>query len=301
MFQSTRAVPPHSPSVLDILSANNSDKEPTSSLGSSASLFTMISIFAKERSLSQILKPGLTDGSVNEPGADIAALCAAHSDQTKMLADLAISNVAGKLLEYRLAPDEISASSGIFSAMKKIYSISRILDHIPYTLLYVSSGWMASKRDTEASLESLKKRLRCNPPMSRRTLTFAAQVFRRIRNQRRLEACDPLYVLLVTLYIWYYGSIFESPTDSDSSWLPLKIDDEGIDETVWMQWVNTGDNRRPHVAGIGFLNGNKSGHRVLKEAIRILSNGQGWQHFAHAVAGSLQRILSGVAPSFKDI
>jgi hypothetical protein len=49
------------------------------------------------------------------------------------------------------------------------------------------------------------------------------------------------------------------------------------------------------------LNGKGNGHHVLKEAIRILSSGQGWQHFAHAVAGSPQRILSGLAPSFSDI
>lgn len=301
MLELTLSVPPHSPSVLDVLNAKTSSKEFTSSLGSSASLFTMISACAKERSLFQLLKPAPADGSMAEPDPCIDAMCATHSRQTMMLSDQAISNVAEKLHKYRLAPDEASSAFGTFSAMKKIYSISRILDHIPYTLLYVSSGWMTSKKDTETSLADLTKRLRHDPQRSRRTLTYAAQVFRRVRNQKWLEACDPLYVLLATLYIWFYRRIFEMTPDPDSGmWPPLKIDDESLDETVWAQWVETGDKRRLHMAGIGFLNGKNNGHLVLKEAIRILSSGQGWQHFAHAVAGSLQRILSGLAPSFND-
>jgi hypothetical protein len=296
------SVPPHSPSVLDILNAKTLCKDLTSSLGSSASLFTMISACAKERSLFQLLKPTPVDGSIIEAESSIDAMCAAHSHRTMMLSDQAISNVAGKLHNYRMAPDEASSAFGTFSAMKKIYSISRILDHIPYTLLYVSSGWMTSKKDTETSLADLTKRLQHDPQRSRRTLTYAAQVFRRVRNQKWLEACDPLYVLLATLYIWFYRRTFEISSDPDSDmWPPLKIDDESLDETVRVQWVENGEKRRLHMAGIGFLNGKNNGHRVLKEAIRILSSGQGWQHFAHAVAGSLQRILSGLAPSFDDI
>ncbi|KAJ5302556.1 hypothetical protein N7476_009355 [Penicillium atrosanguineum] len=238
---------------------------------------------------------------MTDPDFCIDAMCAAHSHWATMLSDQAISNVAESLHKYRLAPDEPSPAFGTFSAMKKIYSISRILDHIPYTLLYVSSGWMTSKKDTETSLADLTKRLQHDPQRSRRTLTYAAQVFRRVRNQKWLEACDPLYVLLSTLYIWFYRRIFETSPDPDSGmWPPLKIDDESLDETDWVQWVETGDKRRAHMAGIGFLYGKNNGHRILKEAIRILSSGQGWQHFAHAVAGSLQRILSGLAPSFKD-
>ncbi|KAJ5865320.1 uncharacterized protein N7529_007236 [Penicillium soppii] len=262
----------------------------------------MISACAKERYLFQLLKPAPTDGSMNGLDPAIEVICTTHSHQTTMLADQAISNIAGKLHKYRLAPDEASSEFGTFSAMKKIYSISRILDHIPYTLLYVSSGWMTSKKDTETSLAELEKRLRHDPQRSRRTLTYAAQVFRRVRNQKWLEACDPLYVLLATLYIWFYGRTFEISPDPDSAmWPSLKIDDESLDETDWVKWVDTGEMRRPHMAGIGFLNGKNHGHRVLKEAIRVLSSGQGWQHFAHAVAASLQRILSGLAPSFNDI
>ncbi|KAJ5678211.1 uncharacterized protein N7477_003844 [Penicillium maclennaniae] len=294
---------PHSPSVLDVLSERNSGNELTCFLGSSASLIVMVSAYAKERSLFQLLRPAAMGGTKNNSDTALDAMCAVHSHQTTMLAEQAISNVAGKLQEQRLAPDETSSAFVIFSAMKKIYSISRILDHIPYTLLYVSSGWMSSKKDTETSLANLTTRLRDDPRNSRRTLTYAAQLFRRVRNQKWLEACDPLYVLLATLYIWFYGSTFDtSSEDPDSAtWPPLKIDDESIDETAWLQWVDTGDKRRPHIGGIGFLNGKANGHRVLKEAIRILAKDQGWQHFAHAVAGSLQRILSGLAPSFKDI
>ncbi|KAJ5588514.1 hypothetical protein N7537_011192 [Penicillium hordei] len=294
-------LPPHSPSVLDLLGPKNSGNKFTSSLGSSASLFTMISACAKERSLFQLLKPTPMDGSANEPDYAADDMCAAHSCQTTMIAEQAISNIAGKLHKYQLAPYEASSPFWTFSAMRKIYSISRILNHIPYKLLYVSSGWMASKEDTRASLADLEKRLRHDPQRSRRTLTYAAQVFRRVRNQKWLEACDPLYVLLSTLYIWFYGRTFEISADPESEmWPPLKIDDESLDETVWVQWVDTGD-RRPHIAGIGYLNGENNVHRVLKEAIRILSSGQGWQHFAHSVANSLERILSGLAPSFKDI
>ncbi|KAJ5415526.1 hypothetical protein N7465_004221 [Penicillium sp. CMV-2018d] len=297
----TDPFPPHSPSVLDVLGAQITSKELTWTLGSSASLFTMISACAKDRSFFQLMKAATTDVSANESDAGIAAICAAQSHRTKMLANQALSNVAGKLHKYRLGPDETSSSLGVFSAMKKIYSVSRILEHVPYRLLYTSAGWMASKKDTEASLEDLKKRLRSNPEMSRRTLIYAAQLFRRVRNQRWLEACDPLYVLFATLYIWYFGRIFESSTEPDSAMGPaLKIDDESLNETVWMQWVESGDMRRPHIAGIGFLDGKHNGHRVLKEAIRILSNGQGWQHFSLAIAGSLQRILSGLVPSFED-
>lgn len=294
-------MPPHLPSVVDVLGAQITSKELTWTLGSSASLFTMISACAKDRSFFQLLKAATTDVIANESDAGIAAICAAQSHQTKMLADQALSNVAEKLHKYHLGPDETSSSFGVFSAMKKIYSVSRILEHIPYRLLYVSSGWMASKKDTEASLEDLKKRLRSNPEMSRRTLTYAAQLFRRIRNQRWLEACDPLYLLFATLYIWYFGRIFEGSTEPDSAMGPaLKIDEESLNETAWVQWVESGDMRRPHIAGIGFLNGKPNGHRVLKEAIRILSNGQGWQRFSLAIAGSLQQILSGLVPSFDD-
>ncbi|KAJ6119486.1 hypothetical protein N7523_003766 [Penicillium sp. IBT 18751x] len=270
---------------------------------SSASLIVMVSAYARERSLFQLLKPATMGGTRNNLDTGLDTMCALHSHQTTILAEQAMTNVAGKLQEQRLAPDETSSAFVIFSTMKKIYSISKILDHIPYTLLYVSSGWMSSETDTETSLADLTTRLRDDPRNSRRTLTYAAQLFRRVRNQKWLEACDPLYVLLATLYIWFYGSTFDiSSEDPDSAtWPPLKIDDESIDETVWQQWVDTGDKRRPHIGGIGFLNGKANGHRVLKEAIRILSNDQGWQHFAHAVAGSLQRILSGLAPSFEDI
>jgi hypothetical protein len=168
-----------------------------------------------------------------------------------------------------------------------------------YSLWAVMCLLAGSKKNTETSQEDLKKGLRSNPDMSRRALTYAAQLLRTIRNQIWLEACVSLYVLFATLYIWYFARIFESSTEPDSAmWPALKIDDESFDETVW---VETGDMRRPHVAGIGFLNGKHNGHHVLKEAIRILSNGQGWQHFPLAIAGSLEQMLSGLVLSFEDI
>lgn len=261
----------------------------------------MISACAEDRCLFQILKPASAERLADEPESSVTSLCMARSVRTETLANQILENVTERLQESRLKADEIPPSLGTLSAMKKIYAISKILDHIPYTLLYVSSGWMASKKDTETSLEHLTRRLQCDPQKSRRTLTYAAQVFRRVRNQRWLEAFDPLYLLLTTLYIWYYGRAFDSSTSPNSSmWPPVKVDDEALDETIRTQWVSTGDNRRPHIAGIGFLYGGNNGYRVLKEAVRILYNGQGWQPFAHAVGRSLQQVLSGFAPSFKD-
>lgn len=155
--------------------------------------------------------------------------------------------------------------------------------------------------DAEKGRQLLRKKLQDDPRQARLTLTHAAQLFRQIRLQQWLDACDPLWLLLAALYIWYYDQYLGKQPDQDPTIKHnVRVDLEESKETARMHWVQDGYDATIHITGIGILDGVHSAPRVLKEAIRILNSGRGWPSLASAVGESLRRVLSGTTPSFSD-
>ncbi|KAL2832309.1 hypothetical protein BJY01DRAFT_260258 [Aspergillus pseudoustus] len=207
----------------------------------------------------------------------------------------------------------------------KLALLTRLLRFIPYRTMYVASGWMADRTQSEGALQRIAHLLCAEDTQaeSRQTLVHAARMFRIIRSQTTFDPHDSLILLMAVLYVWYYDRFAPTPTRvaaaeqaqrgqtelSSSSPTPnpagrqiLRIDQD-IADFVIDRWITHGfgNNRahlQIHITGIGVLDGERSPSRILREAIGILGGNKTWQQLSSAIKHALGQILAGSAPSF---
>ncbi|KAJ5930382.1 hypothetical protein N7466_005875 [Penicillium verhagenii] len=253
---------------------------------------TMTATFAGERSFSQLLHQDFFNIAPGQSDLHDSSKIAEYSAAKIKLAREVMEAITERTDMFEMNSKGGFNTAGLSSAMKKIFTASLIIRHIPLSVMYAASGWMSSKNDTETNLKILTTKLRSDPKLSRGIMTYAAQLFHLIRNQNWLDAYDPLYLLLATLYIWFFDRVLGKPADL-GAWVVLRLDREHSDVSRWVKGERI---LRPHITGIGVLNGEESVPRILKEAIRILDFEQGWRPFARVISDSLQRILSGLLP-----
>lgn len=258
----------------------------------------MISVHAEEGGSSRLSRSELYESkhdNAEDGHGERSGLPSRNADSPADQSQVEKSNI------FRFVSDAVSTSTGPLSLANKIYKILSILRYIPLSLLYVSSGWMATQAEKEIALQKLSQKLQAEPQQARRALVYAAQLFKLLRDQPLIEGYDPLCLLVAALYIWFYDLFLGIPPSTDFSTGQLMKIDRDLDKDLIECWVNQGESTPIHIAGIGVLNGGHSISRSLKEAIRILTRDRGWPQFAFTISCALRKVLSGSAPLYDVI
>ncbi|KAJ5964016.1 uncharacterized protein N7479_003892 [Penicillium vulpinum] len=199
----------------------------------------------------------------------------------------------------------IHSTSPIVDNTTKFAHLLQIIRFVPYRMLYSSCGWSMRKPEADTFAQQISQKLEEEPQKARHTLIHAAQLLHTIQTQQLPECFDSFFVLMASLYIWFYDRFIVAGKRGEVAG-PMHLHILRIDRDIGhdnlANWVNgeDEDEKLIHISGIGVLNGSDSTSRVLKEAIHVLSHEGPWSVQSNTIARSLQGMLAGGLPSFDD-
>lgn len=207
---------------------------------------------------------------------------------------------------YRLRAD--SRTMPCSKMRLKTYHVLSILRRVSQRTLYIFFGWMNTPPRPGVAQRELSRLISEDKKSAREALLHSAVLFRMIRDQSITTYWDPFWLLIATLYMLAFGqiennSLQQSVHDyhpSSSIRQPLRIDQD-LNDTTQQSWIESDTNVQLHVTGIGLLDGAESGPRILKEAIRILSQRTGWNQLSSGVAHMLRQVLYGAIPNLDGL
>lgn len=289
-------------SVCELVHNRDLKKEDLTSVGESALFATICTVYAEERSLVQQLGPSPHRYSLIGILLEHLEVGTQTSQQPLSL----LTRHTDSLLEtFRQIYHTRNAHSAMGHTIRKLSHVFAILRLVPYQLMYTSSGWLTHQKEAETATQKLAQRLAQEPERARHILIHACQLFRLIRTQHLTDPFDSFFLLMATLYVWFYDRLIIAHKGIQNvrpaRMHILRIDQEW-NETVLDSWVRGSDtmDKQIHISGIGFLDGGESSTRILREAIRILSHDGAWSVQSNTIARSLLSMIAGVSPSFAD-
>ena len=203
------------------------------------------------------------------------------------------STVQTLLDDYPSPTDDYSGVADDCSALTRLIVI---LVFTPLRLLLPFSRWQSAPQDSENARKQLRHILNQDDARARDCALHAAQLFGRYRKQAHLIHIDPWCLLFTHLYLWAFIELAIPHTDITSTTSgtqqrrTIRID-HALDKAETTDWIKQGGEMRPHITGVGMLNGQRSSVRLMKETARIMCVGG----TRSALAASLSHIISSSA------
>jgi hypothetical protein len=177
-----------------------------------------------------------------------------------------------------------------------VFHISYILRKVLLRKLTAFTGWQATARETESAKLYLDHWMNTDQVSARRCLWHAASVYRILHDKAKLECHEPLSFVIACLYIGAFDTLNETPCNAgDLSGVADGADntatakgahvriDRMDDEQEIDAWVESRENHRIHLTGIGILTGARSANRLFAEIRKSLSSRQPWSLLCHGL------------------
>lgn len=204
---------------------------------------------------------------------------------------------------FKYQPGTDPGTTSLAATHNKTYHLLSILRRVPSRSLYMFFSWKTTQRGTDAARKDLARWVAEEKQSPREALQHSAIIFRTIRNQTTTNFLDPFWLLIAVLYIRIYVELEDVSlketiaTFHSSPWTgqPLRID-YLLESDLSKSWTTSGAPVPLHITGVGLLDGAESGLKILKEALRILDRGTGWNGLSTAVAQTLKQVLNNRTP-----
>lgn len=203
-------------------------------------------------------------------------------------------------------PLPFGGTTNILNDFKIAARIIRILDFTPARLLYPFSGWQTAESGASKARLELETIMSQNVGRARQYAYDASQLYRYFRATRVLSHTDCLSLLVCMLYLLLYielaiplqtvaerqGGSPENPT--------VERLDEVVNPDELKDRPSLRQHHRPHIAGIGFLDAERSTVRLYKETARIFSNSASTSGLARSLSAIATSLALGNAPEFPE-
>ncbi|PCG89896.1 Transcription factor [Penicillium occitanis (nom. inval.)] len=168
-----------------------------------------------------------------------------------------------------------------------VFHIIYILRKVPLRKLTALTGWQATATETESAKVDLDYWMHTDRGSARRCLWHAACVYRDLHDRAKFECHEPLSITIASLYIAAFDALNEAaPLCNDIATVksaPVRID--RMDQEYEINaWVESSENARIHLTGIGILTGERSANRLFAEIRKVLSSRQPWSRLCHGLA-----------------
>ncbi|KUL86876.1 hypothetical protein ZTR_05346 [Talaromyces verruculosus] len=168
-----------------------------------------------------------------------------------------------------------------------VFHIIYILRKVPLRKLTALTGWQATARETESAKVDLDYWMHTDRVSARRCLWHAACVYRDLHDKAKFECYEPLSITIASLYIAAFDALNEAASLSNDiatvKGAPVRIDRMDHEYEI-NAWVESSENARIHLTGIGILTGERSANRQFAEIRKVLSSRQPWSRLCHGLA-----------------
>ncbi|WQF88831.1 hypothetical protein CDEST_13845 [Colletotrichum destructivum] len=173
-----------------------------------------------------------------------------------------------------------------------IIHVVAIQREIPLRIIYSSVGWQVDSAEMERCRARLRIHLRRNLGTARSCLWHAAQIYSLSRNLRFTACHFSLSLCIAVTYIFLYDQIVQLPSPQGE----LILLDKLVQKSQVDAWVESVDDSRVHITGIGILDNYESSRRLLLDAEAVLRSQKSWQTFAEALARTFAQMSQGQQP-----
>ncbi|KAF2222013.1 hypothetical protein BDZ85DRAFT_250889 [Elsinoe ampelina] len=207
-----------------------------------------------------------------------------------------VSETAIKLLDVHSSIPLLAEFFGARNTERTmLYPTLLLIRAVTRQTLQTIGGWRSTAEQTKQAEVTFLAWLKRDPRRSRHCLLLSVLILKALRVKKHFNALDPISLMYATSFIWVYDR-FE-PLARENQVLQVKTPTlhlgGSLDVQMCYEWLHKGRFFRVHISGIGFLDGESSPARILREAQRILLSRMEWRGICQRLARHTSQMIDG--------
>ncbi|KAG8623804.1 hypothetical protein KVT40_008780 [Elsinoe batatas] len=211
-----------------------------------------------------------------------------------------VSETANKLLDVHSSIPLLVEFFGVRNTERTmLYPTLLLIRAVTRQILQTIGGWRSTAKQTKQAEVTFLAWLKRDPRRSRHCLLLSVLILKALRVKKYFTALDPVSLMYATSFIWIYDR-FE-PLARENQVLQAETPTlhlgGSLDVQMCYEWLHKGRFFRVHISGIGFLDGESSPARILREAERIFSARMEWRGICQRLARHTSQMIDGMPSS----